>query len=251
MGRTLRIHHHTTKGVRAVNEDEYSVKHGDRGLMCAVYDGHGGGEVSVYLKKYLSNMVYNNMDGSCPNSKKLLKTQFSKTVINLDKYLSKRGIDAGSTALVACIKDSTVCIANTGDCRAVLCSNGLAIPLTKDHKPGFTEEKIRLLALGGDVVYDKNIKGFRVAGMSVSRSFGDLDRQPYIIATPDVYRHRIKKTDKCIILATDGLWDVLSNQDAVEHVLGCTATKNVAASLCRKAVELRSSDNVTAIVIFL
>lgn len=232
-----------------MNEDEFTVRPGPQGVFCAVYDGHGGGEVSAYLKKYLSPIICRAIKLQGATSA-VFKRCFAEVTTRLNKHLRKRHIDAGSTALVAWATPKTVLICNTGDCRAVLCRNGLAVPLTKDHKPGLVEEQLRLEKLGGTVVYDRHIKSYRVAGMSVSRSFGDLDRQPFITSVPDTYRHSVRKNDHFIILATDGLWDVLTNQDAVELVLKTAARDNAAALLCRTAVTRHSSDNVTAVVVF-
>tara|TARA_Y100000389_G_C17470116_1_gene529641 strand:+ start:6410 stop:7153 length:744 start_codon:yes stop_codon:yes gene_type:complete len=244
-----KIQWYSTKGVRDYNEDEYSIKKINKSqLLCAVYDGHGGNEISAYLKKYLTGELYRNIKIASPSISKL-KQIFKLLTKKVNNYAKKYKCNAGSTALTCYLSDQTLIVANIGDCRAVICTDGLAIPLTKDHKPGLREEMQRLKELGGHVIYDKHIKGYRVEGMSVSRSFGDLDRQPYIIAKPDIYRYNIKKNDQFIIMATDGLWDVMTNQEAVEIVK--SNYKNGAKVLANKAIEKKSSDNITIIIIFL
>ena len=109
-------------------------------------------------------------------------------------------------------------IINIGDCRGIVCRKGLAIPLTKDHKPGFIEERERIKKMGGKIIFDKAIKAHRIDGMSVSRSFGDPDVK-YVSDQPDIYKYKIEKEDNFILLASDGLWDSLSNQEVVEFML--------------------------------
>ena len=97
--------------------------------------------------------------------------------------------------------------------------------------------------------------------MSVSRAFGDLDATPYVTHVPEIHRYQMDtKNDKFIIVACDGLWDVLSNQDAVNFVLGLcydnTLIKhndnkeNIAQKLAEYAIKKGSTDNITTIVAF-
>ena len=101
---------------------------------------------------------------------------------------------------------------------------------------------------------------WRIGDLSVSRAFGDKDAAPYVTAKPDIYRHKIKKSDKFMILACDGFWDVFDNQDAVNMVLGLAYDLrsgkrinnkvNIAKVLANAALEKGSTDNITIIVVF-
>ncbi|CAA0814250.1 Protein phosphatase 2C 56 [Striga hermonthica] len=108
-----------------------------------------------------------------------------------------------STAVVALICSTHIIVANCGDSRAVLCRAKVPMPLSVDHRPNSKAECARIEAAGGKVVY---WNGYRVSGfLAVSRSID-----------PEVmFVHRAKEDD-CLILASDGLWDVITNEEACD-----------------------------------
>jgi serine/threonine protein phosphatase PrpC len=134
----------------------------------------------------------------------------------------------------------------------------MAIAKTKDHKPNWPEEKERITKLGGQIYYDGY--DWRIKDLSVSRAFGDNDATPYLTSKPEVFRHRITQSDKFMILACDGLWDVLDNQTAVNLVLSeCynirtglrnNIKSNIARKLADFALEKGSTDNITVVIVF-
>eukprot|EP00439_Symbiodinium_sp_Y106_P067654 s3114_g11.t1 len=135
---------------------------------------------------------------------------------------------AGCTACVCCITDTQIITANAGDSRAVLCSGGVAIPLSKDHKPNDAGEKRRIQAAGG-WVESCGAGQHRVNGnLNLSRALGDLEykkdmsRRPeeqIICSTPDVtFRERDLEKDEFLLICCDGVWDVKTNQQAVDFV---------------------------------
>ena len=110
-----------------------------------------------------------------------------------------------------------------GDSRCVLCRKGKALPLSHDHKPADPVELGRIEAAGGFVTEAGRING----NLNLSRALGDLkykgdfSRPPskqIITAEPDVVKHDLQKGDEFIVLACDGIWDVMSNQQAVDFV---------------------------------
>lgn len=79
-----------------------------------------------------------------------------------------------------------------------------------DHKPNTREERTRIEDAGGVVVWAGT---WRVGGvLAVSRAFGDRPLKRYVIPTPDIREEVLSPADNCLILASDGLWDVISNQ---------------------------------------
>lgn len=165
----------------------------------------------------------------------------------------------GSTAIVSLISSSYIIVANVGDCRAVLCRNGLTYRLSRDHKPENDEED-RIEKAGGRV-WDFN--GKRVMGLlAMSRAFGDTCLNDYgIIAKPEVTMINRTSQDEFLIMACDGLWDVISDQEACALVSRChsraasrgvtsnTASKVAADILMKTALDKGSSDNITVYVI--
>jgi serine/threonine protein phosphatase PrpC len=150
-------------------------------------------------------------------------------------------------------------VANTGDSRCVVCNKyNLATQLSKDHKPNYFEERDRIEGLNGKITFDGS--DWRVKDLSLSRAFGDIDATPYVTHRPQIFKYHLSNRDKFLILACDGLWDVLSNQEAINYVLECCnygkANKeinsiNIAEKLANFAIKSGSSDNVDNVSIIL
>ncbi|XP_041001385.1 protein phosphatase 2C 16-like [Juglans microcarpa x Juglans regia] len=206
----------------------------------AVYDGHGGSQVANYccerihlalaeeigaITDYLSN-------GKIGENQQLQwEKAFTSCFQKVDDEVGGkvgRGIDesigdasdpvapetVGSTAVVAVICSSHIIVANCGDSRAVLCRGKEPIALSTDHKPNREDECSRIEAAGGKVI---QWNGHRVFGvLAMSRSIGDRYLKPWIIPEPEVVFLPRARDDECLILASDGLWDVMSNEEACE-----------------------------------
>ncbi|CAL4893910.1 unnamed protein product [Urochloa decumbens] len=126
---------------------------------------------------------------------------------------------AGSTAVVTVVGPTSVVVASAGDSRAVLSRGGVAIPLSVDHKPDRPDELERIQAAGGRVIF---WDGARVLGvLAMSRAIGDGYLKPFVTAEPEVTVTERTDEDECLILASDGLWDVVSNEMACEVVRAC------------------------------
>lgn len=134
----------------------------------------------------------------------------------------------GTTATVALRMGNVLYVAHVGDSRAVLCRKGKAVQLTDDHKPNHSAERERIHKMGGRVYYagcwrvltggDGNGP---VVGLAVSRSLGDIDFKepvPLVTANPDLSKTVLQPHDSFVVVASDGLWDVLSNQEACDMV---------------------------------
>ncbi|KAL2540678.1 PPM-type phosphatase domain-containing protein [Abeliophyllum distichum] len=114
----------------------------------------------------------------------------------------------GSTAVVAVVTPDKIIVSNCGDSRAVLCRNGVAIPLSPDRP----DELNRIEESGGRVIF---WDGARVLGvLAMSRAIGDGYLKPFVISEPEVTITDRTAEDECLILASDGLWDVVSNETA-------------------------------------
>ncbi|GJU73868.1 phosphatase 2C 16-like protein isoform X1 [Tanacetum coccineum] len=203
-----------------------------------VYDGHGGCQVANYcrdrvhiaLEEEIKVMKQEIVKGTMNDS---VQVQWEKAFTNCFQKVddevggkASRSIDdpfnsepvapetVGSTAVVALICSSHVIVANCGDSRAVLYRGKEAIPLSNDHKPNREDEYARIEAAGGKVI---QWNGHRVFGvLAMSRSIGDGYLKPWIIPEPEVTFTPRAREDECLILASDGLWDVMSNEEACE-----------------------------------
>lgn len=138
---------------------------------------------------------------------------------------------------------------NVGDLRIVLYREGKPYRLSYDHKASDAYEIARIRAAGGLVM--KN----RVNGvLAVSRSLGDTYMKDLVIGLPFTTRTEISRRDEFMILACDGVWDVISDQQACEFVSDIfkdqKATPQMAAKkLCGLAMQNMTTDNVTVMVV--
>ena len=183
-------------------------------LYC-VFDGHGGDFVANFLRDNFENIL-----------KEIIRE--NKGTINdmlfmsIHKLVSKLPIDAaqrcGSTLLIALRYGEVVYIANAGDCRAVMDVDGTARSITQDHKPDSDREKERVYKYGGHVTPASQFDVARVNGnLAVSRSIGDVELYPMVTWVPDIYIVRLRPgVNKFMILASDGVWDTVSSEDAVD-----------------------------------
>ncbi|KAG8363042.1 hypothetical protein BUALT_BualtUnG0011000 [Buddleja alternifolia] len=120
----------------------------------------------------------------------------------------------GSTAVVVVVSSSHIIVSNCGDSRAVLYRGKEPIALSIDHKPNRDDEYARIEASGGKVI---QWNGHRVFGvLAMSRSIGDRYLKPWIIPEPEIMFMPRAREDECLVLASDGLWDVMTNEEACE-----------------------------------
>ena len=140
-------------------------------------------------------------------------------------------------------------VANCGDARAVLCRDGNAVRLSVDHKPDDPLERKRIRELGGYVSYTGRI----LDDILVARSLGDAQNQPYVTSEPYVAHFELTDKDEFLILACDGVWDVVSDEGAVELVREYSkkSLASPAVALRDHAYSAGSTDNLSAIIVYL
>jgi len=213
-----------------------------------VFDGHGGTRCADYSAKNLAKLVSQDIDQT-PRS--LFQGAFKK----LDEQFlslarSKRWND-GSTVVAALIRNRTLTIANAGDSKAVLSAERKAVVMSREHNPGLSEEKSRIEKKGGAVIFCRQ---WRVqAVLSISRAIGNQKMKEFVTSQPDVTTRILRPGDDFLILGTDGLWDYVGEQEAVE--IACERLKHglrledTAQVLTDLAFNRGSSDNITALIV--
>ncbi|KAM3702278.1 hypothetical protein ACJW31_04G013700 [Castanea mollissima] len=239
----------TFKGKRASMEDFYETRISEvDGQMVAffgVFDGHGGSRTAEYLKNNLFKNLSSHPD-FINDPKTAIVEVFKQTdadYLNEEKGQQK---DAGSTATTALLLGDRLLVANVGDSRVVACRAGSAIPLSIDHKPERSDERQRIEQAGGFIIWAGT---WRVGGvLAVSRAFGDKLLKPYVVAEPEIQEEEIDGVD-FIIIASDGLWNVISNKDAVALVQDIPNAEEASRRLITEAYARGSSDNITSIVV--
>jgi protein phosphatase 1L len=134
----------------------------------------------------------------------------------------------------------------------VICRGGKAVALSTDHKPNRTDERQRIEDAGGVVMWAGT---WRVGGvLAVSRAFGDRLLKQYVVADPEIQEDTIKEGVDFLVLASDGLWDVVSNDDAVEIVAKTlnaeeADAEEAANKLTGEAFRRGSADNITCVIV--
>ncbi|KAJ7948970.1 putative Phosphatase 2C family protein [Quillaja saponaria] len=180
-----------------------------------VYDGHGGEKAADFVAENLHTNILEMMD--CKESKgkeEALRNGYLKT----DEEFLKLGVGSGACCVTALIEGHEIVVSNLGDCRAVLCRGGVAESLTRDHRVEQEHERKRIEDKGGYVEFHRG--GWRVHGiLSVSRSIGDAHLKDWVLAEPDTKILQLTPDMEFLVLATDGLWDEVDIQEAVDTVM--------------------------------
>ncbi|CAH1637542.1 unnamed protein product [Spodoptera littoralis] len=191
----------------------------------AVFDGHAGARVSAHCADNLLECILQTDEFRREDIAEAIRAGF----LDLDKKmrelpeLSNGEEKSGSTAVCAFVSPKQIYIANCGDSRAVLARNGVPIFATRDHKPELPSEKSRIVQAGGSVMIQ------RVNGsLAVSRALGDyeykkvVNRGPceqLVSPEPEVSVHeRNEVEDEFLVLACDGVWDVMSNEALCAYI---------------------------------
>ncbi|KDP26688.1 hypothetical protein JCGZ_17846 [Jatropha curcas] len=181
-----------------------------------VYDGHGGKKAAEYVADNLHTNILGMMSNSAGNISKedAVKAGYLKT----DQEFLKQGLVSGACCVTALIEGREVVVSNVGDCRAVLCRGGVAEALTIDHRAEREDERKRIEDKGGYVEIHRG--AWRVHGvLSVSRSIGDAHLKEWVLAEPDTMTLQLTPDMDFLVLASDGLWEEVGNQEAVDTVI--------------------------------
>ncbi|DBA04384.1 TPA: hypothetical protein N0F65_009980, partial [Lagenidium giganteum] len=253
-----------------------------------LYDGHGGEECANILQEQLHSWLFRMPDDYFAHPEKLEKCFLELDSFVCD-YLLHKGDLSGSTATCMIFSPAKtpgkvlVTVGHVGDCRLVLCRrNGENVDITNDHRLTHADERQRILALGGRVVNN------RVNGvMAITRAFGDLEFKGMIgrmkpgsfisapsspgppqfnpfqleeekipallTARPDISMLELDaKTDEFLVLACDGLWDVMTSEEAREIIRDRFHLHRdlqlVAKELAQEAIRRYSNDNITVVL---
>lgn len=282
----------TSEGlVRTYNEDRVSivyniVKPPTRGEIAwpvcsyfGVFDGHGGAGCADFLKDSLHHYVVKQSCFPAKPKKALIKGfKAAEAAWTCQALADVNSIDkSGSCAVVMLIVGDFCYVANLGDSRAVLSAEAGAkvYSLTKDHKPSEESEKARILAAGGEVYQTLINTGSSIipgvhrinpGRLSVSRSFGDVEakqeqfggNQGVLITVPDIKTFRVVEGFDFVLLACDGIFDKLSNKEAIAAVWSSLNSRALTIhrqcgvgvdSVMQTALNRRTVDNVTALLV--
>ncbi|XP_057959829.1 probable protein phosphatase 2C 39 isoform X2 [Malania oleifera] len=214
--------------------------------LFAIFDGHLSHDVPDYLRSHLFDNILKEPDFWTETENAIRRAYGITDTKILEKRadLGKGGSTAVTAILINCQK---LVVANVGDSRAVICKNGVAKQLSIDHEP--SKERKNIEDRGGFV---SNFPGDvpRVDGqLAVARAFGDKSLKDHLSSEPDVAVEMIDDDTEFVILASDGLWKVMSNQDAADSIREIKDAQCAAKHLTEAALSRKSSDDISCIVV--
>jgi serine/threonine protein phosphatase PrpC len=266
---------------RKVNQDRYwnedlNVVGHTNVRYIGVADGHGmnGHEVAELVRKTLPGLVAIQTD--LPERP---VTALSKAHSDMDARINKSRIEtsfSGTTSTSVLIVGNQLLCANIGDSRAILGYSDKGIDwrlkaLSRDHKPDDPVEKARIVARGGRVMSYKGANGISIGpprvwlknqdspGLAMTRSFGDAVASSVgVSAEPEITEHILSPLDKIVVVASDGVWEFLSNEEVMTIVSPHYRKANpelAVEQLCARARyrwqdEEDVIDDITAVVLF-
>ncbi|KAM7259034.1 hypothetical protein ACFE04_014775 [Oxalis oulophora] len=240
------------RGRREAMEDRYSafvnINGNPKKAFFGVFDGHGGSKAAEFAANNLHKNVLDEVVKS-ENVEDAVKLGY----LNTDSEFLKEDVRGGSCCVSALIQNGNLVVSNAGDCRAVVSNQGVAKALTSDHRPSRDDERIRIQNLGGYVDLCHGV--WRVQGsLAVTRGIGDRHLKQWVVAEPETKIIKINPEHEFLILASDGLWDKVSNQEVIDIARPFyMLEKPEALAACKQLAELAASrgsvDDVSVMMI--
>lgn len=220
----------------------------------AVFDGHGGNSAAEFAAENMPKFMAEEMKKVGGGDNGEIEGAVKKGYLKTDEQFLKREESGGACCVTALLQKGGLTVSNTGDCRAVLSRAGKAEALTTDHRASRDDEKERIENLGGFVV---NYRGtWRVQGsLAVTRGIGDAHLKQWVVADPDTRTLLVDQHCEFLILASDGLWDKVENQEAVDIARPLCSNNEKASRMaaCRRLVETGvsrgSTDDISVVII--
>ena len=278
------------EGIDKPNQDNYFIytnfNNDSNNIYMGVCDGHGkyGQDISSFLVTNLPLVlgnflrIFNIRDISLSETQTLLPiVSNSFKQVNKNLFL-EQSFDcnlSGSTCVSLIYTRKKVFCINIGDSRCIVGKfdgyNWKSESLSVDHKPSLEKEKERILNNGGEIRQSKDdngefigpqrvwVKNTDVPGLAMSRSFGDeVAHQIGVVCEPEIFEYELHQEDKFIILASDGLWEFMTNQEVIDIVKDYYisenykgATKHLYKESCKKWLDEEGAiDDITIIVVF-
>lgn len=254
--------------------------------LFAIFDGHAGEGCSAFCRDHIVKNVVEAKAWKYPVSVDNSNSILTEALERIDEEFCSTTLPSdgsGSTALVVLLRDNLLTVGNIGDCRAIIGFEGGCVALTVDHKPNDPVERERVLKNGGFVgrnlkeakllssskcfkcfpclwpVYKLKGYPYRVypGGLAISRTVGDVKMRVdgLVFAKPQISHRVLGNTDEFVLLACDGLWDVLSNEEVARLVRQFKKEekrpREICKSIAKAAYDRGGEDNITIILLLL
>ncbi|XP_069500798.1 probable protein phosphatase 1N isoform X2 [Ambystoma mexicanum] len=273
VGRTLHYGLCTMQGWRAQMEDAHTTRPVLRsGLedwsFFAIYDGHAGSRVAQYCSEHLLDLILSSEEfvGGQREGQTIspdaVKDAIHAGFLGIDSRMhvlaqASNWEKSGSTAVAVLLSPCHLYFINCGDSRALLCKEGQVHFYTEDHKPCNPREKERIQNAGG-MVSLRRING----SLAVSRALGDFDykgvrwrgqTEQLVSPEPEVYEIERSPHDEFLVLACDGVWDTVSNEELCKFVRSRLLLTHDLEEICRHVIDTclykGSRDNMSCILV--
>ncbi|GMR56483.1 hypothetical protein PMAYCL1PPCAC_26678 [Pristionchus mayeri] len=244
----------------------------------AVFDGHAGSVAAEFAASVVMEtlkeseqlqraaaLAASKAGHLCEESCRLLDEGLKAGFLALDDKIRDRldnvlGKDrSGTTAVCSIVTPSHIVLANLGDSRAVLSRRDIDSFGTEDHKPSNEKERQRIINAGGSVMIQR-ING----SLAVSRALGDFEykcntslspARQQVSPEPDVYFFQRQAVDEYLIIACDGIYDVMSNDELCSFVHSRleVAKEGALSKVCNEVLDAclqkGSRDNMTLLLV--
>ncbi|XP_029026621.1 protein phosphatase, Mg2+/Mn2+ dependent, 1Na (putative) isoform X2 [Betta splendens] len=255
------------QGWRAQMEDAHACVPQLRGQLAdwayfGVFDGHAGTTVAQYCSRNLLDHILATGGVTADEDADLVKDGIHEAFLNIDRHMHKLARQeswdrSGSTAAAVIISPCHIYFINCGDSRTLLCHGGRVAFYTEDHKPFNPREKERIQNAGGSVTLQ------RVNGsLAVSRALGDFDfkevdwrpqTEQLVSPEPEVCELARSPEDEFLILACDGVWDAIGNEELCAFVRSRLHVCDDLREICTQVIDLclykGSLDNISIIIV--
>ncbi|KAH0795615.1 protein phosphatase 2C [Histomonas meleagridis] len=219
-------------------EDNFTIYNDNNFSLFGIFDGHAGSNTSYLASEMMLTEV-----------KSLIRTKneqkFSDCFEHIQNEVKSQNLIDGCTAAVTFVYDNICYIGSIGDSRILRIKKNGFEQITKDQKATIKHEYNRLkrLLLG---VIDGRVK----RKLALSRAIGDLWCGDGLFIKPKVKSYQIDDEEIGLIVACDGVWDVLTNEEAYKIFVNAKSPQDAATSLKNAAIANGSMDNVSVIVVF-
>ncbi|XP_074579018.1 putative protein phosphatase 2C 73 isoform X2 [Curcuma longa] len=269
-GSSMAVAMYSQQGWKGVNQDSMTVWEGFAGdkdaIFSGTFDGHGpyGHKVSRHVRDTLPSKLQSqlkplmnddndsNLDTETwfPKWKAIFVNAFEELDKELHAHPKIDCICSGSTAVTVIKQKEHLVIANLGDSRAVICTRDnknhiVPVQLTVDQKPNIPSEAERIKHCRGRVfaleeepdVHRLWLPDEDCPGLAMARAFGDFCLKDFgLISTPQISYRKLTDKDEFVVLATDGVWDVLSNKEVIKIVSSASKRSDAPKLVIEKAV---------------
>ena len=255
---------YTIQGHREYQEDnirvvELKLKYIKKCFLVILCDGHSGDDCSKKTCEMLPQIIINKFKNvSDYNSNNHIIYLLQQSVYDIDNYFNNSQEKSGTTCVFCFFFNSKLFIVNIGDSRCIIgTSDNNVIFSTLDHKPNNVVERCRIERNKGSVILQDTYRVYineDVGGLAISRVLGDshYKGRNIVICNPDITVKNLLTCNEIIVLASDGLWDVLSNEFAIKFInerRQLYTLDQISKQLVEYAYNIGSMDNITVIIV--